>query len=70
MSNRWMSIRMGSIGAVASYLAGLFILWHYKRIDAGLAGFCLSYALGFVQIVFVSFIINTLIFQLCTNNVS
>jgi hypothetical protein len=54
MSNRWMSIRMGSIGAVASYLAGVFILWHYDRIDAGLAGFCLSYALGFVQIVFVS----------------
>ncbi|CAB4387955.1 uncharacterized protein OCT59_001987 [Rhizophagus irregularis] len=52
MSNRWMSIRMGSIGAVASYLAGVFILWHYD-IDAGLAGFSLSYALGFVQIVFM-----------------
>ncbi|CAG8591488.1 11391_t:CDS:10 [Funneliformis caledonium] len=53
MSNRWMSIRMGCIGAFASYLAGIFILRHYDRIDAGLAGFCLSYALGFVQIVFM-----------------
>ncbi|CAI2173470.1 10812_t:CDS:10 [Funneliformis geosporum] len=53
MSNRWMSIRMGSIGAFASYLAGIFILRHYDRIGAGLAGFCLSYALGFVQIVFM-----------------
>lgn len=61
MSNRWMSIRMGSIGAVASYLAGVFILWHYD-IDAGLAGFSLSYALGFVQIVFVSSI-HTLLCQ-------
>ncbi|CAG8508764.1 8513_t:CDS:10 [Paraglomus brasilianum] len=53
MSNRWMSVRMGCIGAVASYLAGVFILWHFDRINAGLAGFALSYALGFVQIVFL-----------------
>ena len=45
---------MGCIGAVASYLAGVFILWHFDRINAGLAGFALSYALSFVQIVFVS----------------
>ncbi|CAG8498041.1 12020_t:CDS:10 [Acaulospora colombiana] len=53
MSNRWMSIRMGVIGVFAAYIAGYLILWHHDRIDAGLAGFCLSYALGFVQIVFM-----------------
>ncbi|CAG8597400.1 8879_t:CDS:10, partial [Ambispora leptoticha] len=51
MSNRWMSIRMGTIGAFASYLAGYFILMNFTEIDAGLAGFSLTYALGFVQIV-------------------
>ncbi|CAG8465261.1 13492_t:CDS:10 [Gigaspora rosea] len=55
MSNRWMSVRLGCIGAIASYFAGIFILWNYRRsnMSGGLAGFCLSYALGFVQIVFV-----------------
>ncbi|KAG9290281.1 hypothetical protein G9A89_022257 [Geosiphon pyriformis] len=53
MSNRWMSLRMGAIGAVASYLAGYLILRHPNTINAGLAGFSLSYALGFVQIVFM-----------------
>ncbi|CAG8496604.1 9578_t:CDS:10 [Ambispora gerdemannii] len=51
MSNRWMSLRLGTIGAFASYLAGYFILMNFQQIDAGLAGFSLSYALGFVQIV-------------------
>nr|CAG8456342.1 14203_t:CDS:10 [Entrophospora candida] len=53
MSNRWMSIRLGIIGAIASYLAAIFILWDIERINAGLAGFCMTYALGFVQIVFM-----------------
>ncbi|CAG8455801.1 6887_t:CDS:10 [Scutellospora calospora] len=51
MSNRWMSVRLGCIGAFASYLAGIFIL--RNSMSDGLAGFCLSYALGFVQIVFM-----------------
>ncbi|CAG8554167.1 1019_t:CDS:10, partial [Cetraspora pellucida] len=52
MSNRWMSVRLGCIGAIASYFSGIFILWNSERMSGGLAGFCLSYALGFVQIVF------------------
>ncbi|CAG8561110.1 27320_t:CDS:10 [Dentiscutata erythropus] len=56
MSNRWMSVRLGCIGAIASYFAGIFILWRQTNgepMSGGLAGFCLSYALGFVQIVFM-----------------
>ncbi|CAG8464533.1 13974_t:CDS:10 [Dentiscutata heterogama] len=44
------------VGAIASYFAGIFILWkqtHGEPMSGGLAGFCLSYALGFVQIVFM-----------------
>ncbi|CAG8735210.1 6249_t:CDS:10, partial [Racocetra persica] len=56
MSNRWMHIRIGSIGALISYCVGIFILWQHDRtdsIDASLAGFCMIYALGFVPIVAV-----------------
>ncbi|CAG8763787.1 15393_t:CDS:10, partial [Gigaspora margarita] len=43
------------VGAIASYFAGIFILWNYRssNMSGGLVGFCLSYALGFVQIVFM-----------------
>lgn len=53
MSNRWMHVRIGSIGALASYCVGIFILWQHASIDASLAGFCMIYALGFVPIVAV-----------------
>ncbi|CAG8790105.1 2810_t:CDS:10, partial [Dentiscutata erythropus] len=51
MSNRWMHVRIGSTGALASYCVGIFILWQYANIDASLAGFCMIYALGFAPIV-------------------
>ncbi|CAG8628690.1 11835_t:CDS:10, partial [Dentiscutata heterogama] len=37
MSNRWMHVRIGSTGALASYCVGIFILWQYASIDASLA---------------------------------
>ncbi|RUS32865.1 LOW QUALITY PROTEIN: hypothetical protein BC938DRAFT_473988, partial [Jimgerdemannia flammicorona] len=48
MCNRWLSIRADSIGACVAFLAGIFILLNLDRMDAGMVGLSLTYALQFV----------------------
>ncbi|RIB00527.1 ABC transporter type 1, transmembrane domain-containing protein, partial [Gigaspora rosea] len=47
--NRWLSIRFNVTGSLVSFLAGIFILWNIDRIDAGLAGLSLSFAMNFTE---------------------
>ncbi|CAG8532113.1 5269_t:CDS:10, partial [Dentiscutata heterogama] len=47
--NRWLSIRFNITGSFVSFLAGTFILWNIDRIDAGLAGLSLSFAMSFTE---------------------
>ncbi|KAJ1822682.1 hypothetical protein LPJ56_000854 [Coemansia sp. RSA 2599] len=48
-SNRWLSIRMDIAGAAVSSACALSILANLDWIDAGLAGFLLSYSLTFSE---------------------
>ncbi|KAJ2007332.1 Transporter of the ATP-binding cassette (ABC) [Coemansia thaxteri] len=48
-ANRWLSIRVDLAGAVVSFAAGLLALTTTGRMDAGLAGLSLSYALNFTE---------------------
>ncbi|RIA81176.1 P-loop containing nucleoside triphosphate hydrolase protein [Glomus cerebriforme] len=45
--NRWLSVRYNIMGAILTFIAGIFILWNLDRIDAGLAGLSLSFAMAF-----------------------
>ncbi|RIB29312.1 P-loop containing nucleoside triphosphate hydrolase protein [Gigaspora rosea] len=47
--NRWLSIRFNVTGSLVSFLAGIFILWNIDRINAGLAGLSLSFAMNFTE---------------------
>lgn len=47
MSNRWLSFRIDSAAALVSLFAASFVLLSLDRLDAGLAGLSLSYALTF-----------------------
>ncbi|KAJ2850080.1 hypothetical protein IWW36_002185 [Coemansia brasiliensis] len=46
-SNRWLSIRVDFSSALVSFACAMFILRNMHTMDAGLAGFALSYALTF-----------------------
>ncbi|KAJ2557112.1 hypothetical protein EV175_001548, partial [Coemansia sp. RSA 1933] len=46
-TNRWLSIRIDVAGAMVLFSSALFIIMSLDWIDAGLAGFVLSYALIF-----------------------
>ncbi|KAJ2710883.1 hypothetical protein H4R19_003522, partial [Coemansia spiralis] len=48
-ANRWLSIRVDLVGALVSFVAGLLALLATGRMDAGLAGLSLSYALNFTE---------------------
>ncbi|KAI7834991.1 P-loop containing nucleoside triphosphate hydrolase protein [Kickxella alabastrina] len=48
-ANRWLSIRVDLAGALVSFMAGLLALTTTGRMDAGLAGLSLSYALNFTE---------------------
>ncbi|ODQ79563.1 hypothetical protein BABINDRAFT_37368 [Babjeviella inositovora NRRL Y-12698] len=47
VSNRWLSFRVDAIGCMVMFCSGIFVLWSIDRIDAGLAGLSLSYAIAF-----------------------
>lgn len=47
VSNRWLSFRIDTAGALVAFCAAGFVLLNIDRIDAGLAGLSLSYALSF-----------------------
>ncbi|CAG8799525.1 2902_t:CDS:2, partial [Racocetra persica] len=49
LTNRWLSIRFDITGAFVSFLAGIFILWNLDRLDAGLAGLSMSFAMHFSE---------------------
>jgi len=46
-ANRWLGVRMELFGSFISFFSGIFILLNLDTLDAGLAGFSLSYALIF-----------------------
>ncbi|KAJ2738593.1 hypothetical protein H4S06_006428 [Coemansia sp. BCRC 34490] len=48
-ANRWLSIRVDLVGACVSFMAGLLALAATGRMDAGLAGLSLAYALNFTE---------------------
>ncbi|KAJ1965755.1 hypothetical protein GGI12_000547 [Dipsacomyces acuminosporus] len=48
-ANRWLSIRVDLAGALVSFMAGLLAVMATGRMDAGLAGLSLSYALNFTE---------------------
>ncbi|KAJ2658559.1 hypothetical protein IWW48_003964 [Coemansia sp. RSA 1200] len=48
-TNRWLSVRIDFSGALVSFSCALFIIMSLDWMDAGLAGFVLSYALTFSE---------------------
>ncbi|KAI8321405.1 hypothetical protein GQ54DRAFT_276194, partial [Martensiomyces pterosporus] len=48
-TNRWLSVRIDFAGAAVSFACAMFILFSLGWLDAGLAGFTLSYALTFSE---------------------
>ena len=48
-TNRWLALRMDVFGALVSFFAGVFVVINAGRIDAGLAGLALTYAINFTQ---------------------
>ncbi|KAG2235533.1 hypothetical protein INT48_003096 [Thamnidium elegans] len=50
--SRWVSTRIGLMGAFVSLVTGVFILFNLDRLDAATAGFCLSYILVFTEMTY------------------
>ncbi|KAI9506406.1 P-loop containing nucleoside triphosphate hydrolase protein [Coemansia spiralis] len=48
-SNRWFGVRVGFTGAAVAFSCAVFIILNLRWMDAGLAGFALSYALTFSE---------------------
>ncbi|CUM64740.1 uncharacterized protein PRCAT00002351001 [Priceomyces carsonii] len=49
VSNRWLSFRVDAVGSLVMFFAGIFVLLSVGKIDAGLAGLSLSYAIAFSE---------------------
>jgi ABC-type multidrug transport system fused ATPase/permease subunit len=49
VANRWLSFRIDSVGSLVMLFAGIFVLLSVGKIDAGLAGLSLSYAIAFSE---------------------
>ncbi|OBA19390.1 P-loop containing nucleoside triphosphate hydrolase protein [Metschnikowia bicuspidata var. bicuspidata NRRL YB-4993] len=49
VANRWLSIRIDAVGSMVMFFSGVFVLLSIGRIDAGLAGLSLSYAISFSE---------------------
>jgi len=47
VTNRWLSIRNDLVGSLVIFFSGAFVLFNINKIDAGLAGISLSYAIAF-----------------------
>ncbi|KAF8428575.1 hypothetical protein EV426DRAFT_584868 [Tirmania nivea] len=47
--NRWLGFRVDFAGALVSFFAGVFVVVSVGRIDAGLAGLSLTYAITFTD---------------------
>ncbi|KAI9506408.1 P-loop containing nucleoside triphosphate hydrolase protein [Coemansia spiralis] len=48
-TERWLSIRLNFLGLLVSFISAIFIFMNLDRMDAGLAGFLLSYATSFLS---------------------
>ncbi|QFZ26635.1 putative ATP-dependent bile acid permease [Clavispora lusitaniae] len=49
VANRWLSWRTDAVGSMVMFLSGVFVLLSIGKIDAGLAGLSLSYAISFSE---------------------
>ncbi|KAI3405616.2 YBT1 [Candida oxycetoniae] len=49
VANRWLSFRIDAVGSLVMFFAGVFVLLSVGKIDAGLAGLSLSYAIAFSE---------------------
>lgn len=49
VANRWLGYRVDLAGALVSFFAGAFIVLSVGRLDAGLAGLSLTYAITFTD---------------------
>ncbi|ODV98301.1 hypothetical protein PACTADRAFT_48088 [Pachysolen tannophilus NRRL Y-2460] len=47
IANRWLSFRVDAVGAFVTFFSGVFILLSINKLDSGLAGLSLSYAIAF-----------------------
>jgi ABC-type multidrug transport system fused ATPase/permease subunit len=48
-ANRWLAFRTDLLGDLVAFFAGVFVILSLGKIDAGLAGISLSYAIGFAE---------------------
>lgn len=49
VANRWLAFRIDMIGALIIFGSGVFILLNLNRIDSGMAGISLTYAISFTE---------------------
>lgn len=49
VANRWLALRIETVGAMVMFAAGVFVLISVGHLDAGLAGLSLSYAIAFSE---------------------
>lgn len=49
VANRWLLMRTDAVGLLVMFFAGVFVIYSVGRIDAGLAGLSLSYAISFSE---------------------
>lgn len=49
VANRWLAFRVDTVGSMVMFFAGIFVLLSIGKIDAGLAGLSLSYAIAFSE---------------------
>ena len=52
-TGRWLSFRVDFYACVVALFTGLFIMWNVDSIDAGQAGFALTYALTLPETILV-----------------
>lgn len=49
VANRWLAFRIDTVGSLVMFFSGVFVLLSIGKIDAGLAGLSLSYAIAFSE---------------------
>jgi hypothetical protein len=49
LCNRWISVRLALTGAAINFFTGIIILLSVEKMNASLAGFCLSFVLLFTD---------------------
>ncbi|KAK6459277.1 P-loop containing nucleoside triphosphate hydrolase protein [Scheffersomyces xylosifermentans] len=49
VANRWLSLRVDAVGSLVMLFTGIFVLLSVGKIDAGLAGLSLTYAIAFSE---------------------